>query len=394
MKIAYFDCISGASGDMILGALVDAGLPLEELAAALRKLPIEGYRLTAEKVRRGVIMATKVHVNIEAAQEPPHRSLESILDIIAASALPEKVKERGTAIFQRLAAAEARVHGKKLDEVHFHEVGAIDAIVDIMGAVIGLNILGAEAVYSSPLPSGSGTVDTAHGILPIPAPATLELIAMAGAPVRPTPSLPFEFVTPTGAAILTTLATFQQPALSLEKVGYGAGSRDIPGVPNVLRLWLGQSHNEIREGLLLFETNIDDMSPELCGYVMERLFAGGALDVWFTPIQMKKNRPAVMLSALAPREVEQSIVEVILAETSTLGVRVQPVHRHETARESLEFESSLGRVSVKLKRSGGLIMGIAPEFEDCRRIARERHLPLQQVYRIVAAEAEARLKGT
>ncbi|MBI2908519.1 MAG: nickel pincer cofactor biosynthesis protein LarC [Chloroflexi bacterium] len=391
MRIAYFDCFSGASGDMILGAMVDAGLALEELSASLGSLPLSGYRLTVERVRRGAIAAAKVNVEVEAGRQPA-RNLRAILEIIAASGLSDGVKGQGARIFQRLAAAEARVHGQSPEEIHFHEVGAIDAIVDVVGSVIGLELLGVEGVYSSPLPSGSGTVETSHGILPLPAPATVELAAMAGAPMRSGPSFPFEFVTPTGAAILTTLAKFEQPSLVLQSIGYGAGSRDLPGMPNVLRLWLGETTSEAEDGLLLFETNIDDMSPELCGYVMERLFARGALDVWFTPIQMKKNRPAVMLSALARRPEEDAVVDTILKETSTLGVRVQPVQRHETSRESVAFESSLGGVSVKLKRIGGAIAGIAPEFEDCRRIAQERQVPLQQVYRTVITEAQERLQ--
>ena len=389
MKIGYLDCFSGLSGDMILGALLDAGLPLDMLTAELAKLSLTGYRLSAQPVRRGIITGTQVEVFSEgSAQE--RRNLEEILNLIERSGLTKGVKERSALIFERLATAEAKVHRLPIEEVHFHEVGAIDAIVDVVGAVLGLDLLGIEALFSSPLPSGSGTVQTEQGILPVPAPATLELIAMAGAPIRPTPSPGMELVTPTGAAIVTTLASFESPIFSLERIGYGVGARDLPTIPNVLPLWIGEKMAK-EHPLLLLETNIDDMSPELHGHVLERLFEQGALDVWFTPIQMKKNRPAVMLSVIAPSEVEGKIVEAILRETSTLGLRVQRIERHEAEREIVFLDSSLGKVMVKVKLLHGARIALSPEFEDCRRLAQEHNLPLQEVYRIVTAEASAQL---
>ncbi|MBI4300854.1 MAG: LarC family nickel insertion protein, partial [Chloroflexi bacterium] len=265
-----------------------------------------------------------------------------------------------------------------------------DAIVDIVGSVLGLRLLDIEEVYASSLPLGSGTVRAAHGALPVPAPATLELIAMAGAPVaRERTGAPSgETLTPTGAAILTTLATFQRPQMTIESIGHGAGARETGDLPNVLRLWLGEKLEAAPSaGLILLETNIDDMSPELLGFAFERLFAQGAKDVWLTPIQMKKNRPAVMLSVLAGADLEASLVEIILRETTTLGVRVRPVERHESRRESFSFESSLGTVSVKVKRLSGSPPIFAPEYEECRRLAMERGIPLQEVYRLVMAEA-------
>jgi hypothetical protein len=313
------------------------------------------------------------------------------LNLIENSGLTQRVKERSALIFNRLAAAEAKVHRLPIEEVHFHELGAIDAIVDVVGAVIGLELLGIEALFCSPLPAGSGTVPTEQGVIPVPAPATLELIAASGAPIRATPSPDLgELVTPTGAAIVTTLAAFESPTLSLERIGYGVGSRELGAMPNVLPLWIGESTAEERQ-LLLLETNIDDMSPELHGYVMERLFEHGALDVWFTPIQMKKNRPAVMLSILAPPEAEGKIVDTLLRETSTLGLRRQTVGRHESEREIIAFDSSLGPVMVKVKRFAGARISLSPEFEDCRRLAQEHGLPLQDVYRIIIAEASAQL---
>ena len=389
MRIGYLDCFSGVSGDMMLGALLDAGLPLDSLTAELARLPLAGYRISAQRASRGIITGTQVKVAIEKSDEK--RSLKDILSLIERSGLTQRAKERSALIFHRLAEAEAKVHCHPVEEVHFHEVGAVDAIVDVVGAVIGIEILGIEALFSSPLPSGSGTVETEQGIIPVPAPATLELIAASGAPIRPTPRPELgELVTPTGAAIVTTLASFDDPTFSLERIGYGVGSRELAAVPNVLPLWVGESTPEERQ-LLLLETNIDDMSPELCGYVMERLFERDALDVWFTPIQMKKNRPAIMLSVLAPSEAEGKVVDAMLRETTTLGVRVQRIARHESEREMMPFDSSLGKVMVKVKRFGGARVGLSPEFEDCRRLAQEHGLPLQEVYRIVTAEASAQL---
>ena len=390
MKIGYLDCFSGVSGDMILGALLDCGLSLDLLTAELAKLPLTGYRIKAQPARRGIITGTQVTVTLEE-NAPEQRNLKEILNLVERSTLSEKAKERSALIFERLAKAEAKVHRLPVDEVHFHEVGAIDAIVDVVGTAIGLELLGIEALFCSPLPSGSGTAETHQGIIPVPAPATLELVASSGAPIRPTPSPEFgELVTPTGAAIVTTLASFDSPTFSLHRIGYGVGARELATIPNVLPLWLGEMTEEERQ-LMLFETNIDDMSPELYGYVLERLFERGAVDVWFTPIQMKKNRPAVMLSVLASAEVEGQIVETILRETSTLGVRVQRMARHESAREIVQFDSSLGQVMVKVKLLHGVRIALSPEFEDCRRLAQKHGLPLQEVYRIITAEASAQL---
>lgn len=390
MKIGYLDCFSGVSGDMILGALLDCGLSLDLLTAELAKLPLTGYRIKAQPARRGIITGTQVTVTLEE-NAPEQRNLKEILNLVERSTLSEKAKERSALIFERLAKAEAKVHRLPVDEVHFHEVGAIDAIVDVVGTAIGLELLGIEALFCSPLPSGSGTAETHQGIIPVPAPATLELVASSGAPIRPTPSPELgELVTPTGAAIVTTLASFDSPTFSLHRIGYGVGARDLATIPNVLPLWLGEMTEEERQ-LMLFETNIDDMSPELYGYVLERLFERGAVDVWFTPIQMKKNRPAVMLSVLASAEVEGQIVETILRETSTLGVRVQRMARHESAREIVQFDSSLGQVMVKVKLLHGVRIALSPEFEDCRRLAQKHGLPLQEVYRIITAEASAQL---
>jgi len=375
---------------MILGALVDAGLSLESLRAELAKLPLTGYRLSARKVQRAGLAATQVRVTV-AKKQPPRR-LADILSVIDDSSLPPTDKEKGAAIFRRLAEAEAKVHGLPLAEAHLHEVGAVDAIVDVMGAVAGLRLLRVEELFASALALGGGRAQSAHGALPVPAPATLELVASARAPtVSQQGREDGELLTPTGAAVITTLARFQRPAVKVECVGYGAGSRDIAGWPNVLRLWLGTVVEEAGPLMLLAETNIDDMSPEILGYVQERLFASGAADVWLTPIQMKKGRPGVTLSVLCPVEAEGAIVSLLLRETSTLGVRLREVRRQEAEREVLEFESSLGPAVVKVKRLPGEPPQVAPEYEVCRRLAEASGRPLAEVYRIVQAEAQTLL---
>ena len=390
-KVAYFDCFSGCSGDMVLGALIDAGLPLDILEKGLSSLAIHGYKLFAEKVKRSTITATKFTVTMDEPEAQPARSLEDILMLIKASKLREKAKNTASAIFQRLGEAESRIHDVPLEKVCFHEIGALDSIIDIVGVAFGLDVLEIERFYSSPLPLGSGSISTAHGILPVPAPATMRLIAMANAPIVDVPERSHpqgELVTPTGAAIVTMLANFSKPGMTIEKVGYGAGTRDFEAWPNVMRIWLGKEIEPVdSEALVLLETNIDDMSPEIYGYLMERLFAMQAIDVWFTPIQMKKNRPAVMLSVLALRHAESDLTQTIMRETSTLGVRVSTTFRHIAEREVIEFDSTIGHTKVKVKRFMGNIISIHPEYEECRRMALERNIPLQEVYRIIETEA-------
>jgi uncharacterized protein (TIGR00299 family) protein len=320
-----------------------------------------------------------------------HRNLHDVCAIIAAADLPDAVKDRATAVFHRLAAAEAKVHGSTIEAVHFHEVGALDAIVDIVGTVAGLYAIGIARLYASPLPLGSGWVKTAHGQLPLPAPATLELLAAAKAPTRPAPG-PGELVTPTGAALLAELAVFAQPAMRFEKVALGAGQKDLDW-PNIARLWLGTEAKEAAPAqaatapYVQIETNIDDMNPQLYGAVSDRLFAAGALDVWLTPIQMKKGRPGVTLAVLAAGEHEQTLAELILRETTTLGVRVRAVHRHEARREMRSVETPFGPVQVKLKWMGDQLCGAMPEYEDCRRLAEAKGLAVRVVYEAAQAAA-------
>ena len=373
---------------MLLGAMLDAGLSLDGLRTTLAGLPLQGWSLSATKVKRAGIAAT--HAVVDVSDEQPARTLEDILRIVAGARLPDPDKERAVAVFRHLAEAEAKVHGKTVEAVHLHDVGAVDAIVDVVGAVTGLRMLGVEGVYCSPLPLGSGEVSGPHGLLPVPAPATLELLSSAGAPIRSTDA-PGELVTPTGAAIVTTLATFERPEMTLEQVGYGAGTRDPEGRPNVLRLWLGEA--EVGRGtrpMLLLETNIDDMTPEMLAYAQAKLIAEGAADAWLSPVTMKKGRAAVVFSVLCHEADEERIVRLLLRETSTLGVRVRPVHRWEADREVLEFESSLGPAVVKVKRLPGEPPRFAPEYESARSLAELSGLPIAEVYRIVEREAEER----
>ena len=398
MKIAYFDCFSGCSGDMIIGALIDAGLELKILNKGLNSLDIGVYKLTAEKVWRSSITATKFEVVVDEHVHHHHRPLKDILGVINSSRLSKNIKEKSAAIFQRLGEAEAKIHGIGIDEVEFHELGAVDTIIDIVGTIFALDYLKIEQVCASPLPVGSGNIPTAHGILPAPAPATLHLLAEASAPLISFPETAGtpagELVTPTGAVLVTSLAKFNHPNMSTEKVGYGAGYKDFHGWPNIMRIWLGEAESASHyDELRLLETNIDDMNPQIYGYLMEKLLAEKAADVWFTPIQMKKNRPATMLSVLAPAFAEAKITEILVRETSTLGIRVRPVSRHIARREIMEFESGLGNAHVKVKHFSGNILNVSPEYEDCRNIALEQDIPLQEVFRIVEAEARKKLKG-
>jgi hypothetical protein len=398
-KIAYFDCFSGASGDMIIGSLLDAGLDLEILKKELAGLDFHGYRLTAEKVTRSSITATKFNVVLDEEEHEhhhesshQHRGLTEILNIINNGKIPDSVKTKSSEIFRKLGTVEAGIHGVPLEEVHFHELGAVDTIVDIVGTVFALETLNIERIYSSPLAVGSGMVKTAHGVLPVPAPATLQILADAAAPVvnaPPSDNPPGELLTPTGAVLITFLAAgFKQPNLKVEKVGYGAGNKQFSTWPNVLRVWIGEENaGENDDGLVLLETNIDDMNPQIYGYLMEKLFAEKAADVWFTPIQMKKNRPAVMLSVLTPSSLETKLTEIIMKETSTLGIRSRPVSRHMAHREIIEFDTTLGRAKAKIKRFGDDIIAISPEYDDCRRLALEHNVPLHEVSRIVEIEA-------
>lgn len=390
--IAYLDLPSGLSGDMFLGCLVDAGLSLDVLADSLDRLdlPAGSWSLRADPVMRGPIAATLVTVH--TTEDHHHRGLHAIQSIIEAADLSDVVKSNAMATFARLAQVEAKMHGLPVDQIHFHEVGALDAIVDVVGAAIGLHALGISELYASSVPLGAGWTQSAHGPLPLPAPATLELLAGVDAPTLPAPG-PGEHVTPTGAALLAQYATFRQPAMRLHRIGYGAGQRERAW-PNVARLWLGEpDETSSRAGatptatMVQIDTNIDDMNPELYQSVCQHLFAAGARDVWLTPIQMKKGRPAVLMSVLAPVEHEAHLADLMLRETTTLGVRVHPIWRHEAEREFCEVETRYGSVRIKLKRLGDAVVGAVPEFEDCRRLAEAHGVPVRTVYDAAQARA-------
>ncbi|MBX3282122.1 MAG: nickel pincer cofactor biosynthesis protein LarC [Acidobacteria bacterium] len=382
MKTLYFDCFSGASGNMILGGLLELGIDGDALRAELAKLNLNGIELVIEKVDRSGINST--HVEVKYPHEHVHRHLKDIVKIIDGSTLSAAVKQRAIAIFTRLAEAEAKVHGISIERVHFHEVGALDAIVDIVGACIGFEMLGIERFAASALNLGSGMVEMAHGKFPVPPPAVAELIK--GIPAFATEGSG-ELLTPTGAAIISTICDSYDvmPKISLEGIGYGAGTRDTKGTPNVLRLMVGETSEEFAdskkdgEKLVVLETNVDDASPQTLGFAMERAFALNALDCWFTPIQMKKNRPATLLTVLCePTDVRQ-IEEMLFRETTTLGIRRRDVERVSLERSSETIATEFGDVRVKVSRLDGNVLTRKAEFDDLKKIAESTDQPLRDI---------------
>jgi len=380
-RVLYLDLFSGASGDMLLGALIDAGLSLELLQAELGRLPLSGYELQAEAQVRHGIAGTKLHVH-DLSQEHPARHLSDVRRIVEDSDLSQWVKATSLAVFKRLAEVEARIHGADPESVHFHELSAVDSLVDIVGFLIGLEALEVAAVFSTSVPLGSGTIRTAHGIIPVPAPATLALLTQAGAPTRPHPAQT-EIVTPTAAALLAQLAEFRRPEMRVLSVGYGFGTKEFDW-PNALRVWLGDGVGTDAAAtghVVLIECNLDDSTGESLGYAMERLFEAGALDVWFTPVQMKKNRPGIVLSTLVKAEQSRAVADVVLRETTTLGVRLSPpLERIVAQRRVVTVETAWGVVRVKEKWLAGERMAVSPEYEDCAEIARRHSIPLTRVF--------------
>ncbi len=381
MKIAYFDCFSGISGDMTLGALIDAGVELPALDAKLRRLQLPDWKISAEKVKRGAIFATKV--NVETSEHHHHRGLTEILRLIEKANLTPRITERATRIFRRLGEAEAKVHRIDVEKVHFHEVGAVDAIIDIVGAAVGFELLGIDEFACSSLDVGAGSVRTAHGILPVPAPATAELLR--GAPTYSS-GVAKELVTPTGAAIATTLANRfgEMPAINLQSIGYGAGSADLAERPNVLRLLVGDAVG-IEKGerwdapVSVIEANLDDMNPQLYGYFVEQALSAGALDVFSTSVQMKKNRPGILVTLMCESASVNKLIDLIFRETTTIGVRTHEVRRRTLEREFVPVQTPFGEVRMKVSRMNGTMLNAAPEYEDCRRIAAQKGIPLKQV---------------
>src|SRR5215475_210462 len=380
MNLAYFDCFSGISGDMTLGALLDAGCDLARLRADLQSLQVPGWEVSAEKVWKNGMAATYAKVKTE--DQTKHRSLTDILEILKNSKLDAQVRDRATAIFQKLGEAEAHVHDVPLDKIHFHEVGAVDAIIDIVGACIGFQQLGIDKFACSPLNVGGGTVKMAHGILPVPAPATAALLKG-----KPTYSngVQRELTTPTGAAIVATLCENfgPQPPMTVSAIGYGAGTADLEGQPNVVRILIGQSAEKLVAGfdeeISVIEANLDDMNPQIYGYFLEKALAAGALDVYTTPVQMKKNRPGTLLTVLCKPQDSASLMDLIFAETTTFGARTYRAQRRTLPRELVNVHTQFGDVRVKISRVNGHIRHASPEFEDCKKLAEQNHVPLHQV---------------
>ena len=385
MRVAYFDTLAGISGDMTLGAFLHAGIPVDVLTAELKKLNLGGFELAVSRIKRNGIGAFKVDVVISEAPSY-HRHLSNINEIIERSSLSKAVQETAKKIFYEVAVAEAAVHESTIEKVHFHEVGAVDSIVDIVGTAICLEQLGIEKVHSSPVKVGSGgTVNTQHGTMPVPTPATMEILK--GYPIVLT-EIPFELTTPTGAAIIKALSAGPLPLeqIRVHSIGFGAGTRELHAVPNLLRVLIGEidekrDHDEV----LSIETNIDDMNPEILPYVLEKLMGGGALDAFLIPILMKKGRPAHLLRVLAGRDALDAVLGIIFRETSTLGVRIQHVERRKLLRTQQQVQTSLGSVTVKSVTFDGVERRI-PEFEECKRLAQERNIPLIEVYRILEIE--------
>ncbi|HTY09460.1 MAG TPA: nickel pincer cofactor biosynthesis protein LarC [Bacteroidota bacterium] len=412
MNIAYFDIIGGISGDMTLGAFIHAGFPLDILRKELLKLPVDGYSLGQETMQRNAITAVKLNVLLQGEDAEPEahahhhhhagdahshhreehahthhsRSLKDILSLIEKSALAPRIKERASRIFTIIGEAEARIHGTTVEKIHFHEVGAVDSIVDIVGAAICLEYFGIDAVYSSPVKLGSGGfVDTQHGKMPNPTPATIEILKDYPTVLT---DVPFELTTPTGAGIIKALSSgvLSMEQFNVRSIGYGTGTRDIPQIPNLLRVFVGElAGGHDHDELVTVETNIDNMNPEIFPFVLERLLADGAHDAYLIPVVMKKGRPGILLSALVNRGKLDAVLKVIFAETTTLGVRIQPVERRKLQRSAKSVKTSFGEVSVKVIRVDGSER-LSPEFEECKRIALEKKIPLLEVYKQIEAE--------
>ena len=401
MSIAYIQSIGGASGDMLLGALLDAGLSLDTLRQELSKLGVDGYELSASQETRCEVRGTKLTVDV---RDSARYSPQGLLDVVSGSSFAPAIRERAQRVLTSLWEAEGRVHGESQDVLELEELGSVDTLVDVVGVVLGLDHLGVTEVYASPIILGAPEPPRWPGGYATPAPATLQLVASSGAPVvedRPIFEGAGELTTPTGAALITTLASFQRPAMSITGVGVGLGSKNPEKFPNVVRLWLGEVAESAslerqdpdrqdldkQDQVILLETNLDDVPGMVLGYTQERLFSMGALDVWYTQVQMKKNRPGVILSALVPGELEAEACQLIMRETPTLGIRTRRVEGYGADRVSLPMETEFGVVSVKVKSLGGKPVGAAPEFEDCRRIALAQGLSFQEVYQQATAQA-------
>jgi len=395
MRQAYLDGSSGISGDMLLGALLDAGCDAHRLLEELKKLPLGFYKLKRTRALRGGIVGTRLEV--ETAGGQPQRKLTDIEGMIEPAGLSAGVKERALKIFRRLAEAEGKLHGKPASDIHFHEVGAVDAIIDIVGACVGLEVLEVSELICSPLNVGGGRVEAAHGSLPVPAPATMELLQ--GVPVYSS-GVEGELVTPTGAAIVSTVAASYGPfpSFKIERIGYGAGAKEFPKHPNVARLFLGERLDAVKaepgkpgdELVSIIEANVDDMSPQLYGYLVDQALAAGALDVTCSSVQMKKNRPGLQITVLTAPEKADALAQLLFEQTTTIGLRIYEARRRVLEREHVEVETPYGKVRIKVAKREGKILNVAPEFEDCQRLAAEKNVPLKEV--MLAAQTAYRQK--
>jgi hypothetical protein len=396
MKLAYFDCPAGVSGDMLLGALVDCGVSIDEIKEGLALLPIQDFEITVNRVNKAGLVSTQVEILVQ--DKVKERRLAEIITVIRESRLPEKIKGNSLDVFQRIGVVEARIHGLDVEEVHLHELGGLDTIIDVVGVFLGMEILKIERVFASPLPLGTGYIQTAHGTIPLPAPATLALLE--GVPIVGS-EFKTELVTPTGAALLTSMV--QEfgiiPSMRLLKTGYGAGKRDMP-IPNVLRMLIGEGieHSSSNypfqeEKLVCLECNIDNMNPEIYSYLSECLFNTGALDVSLIPIYMKKNRPGTLVTVLCSEEITEKLIDILFSETTTLGARKYTVNRYSVERHITQVTTPYGAVNVKFSKKGETSWNYTPEYEDCRRLASQHHIPIMKIYRAAECAAEEYLKN-
>lgn len=380
MRILYFDCFSGISGDMILGALIDLGFEPHELQNELDKLGLQGWHLEVNKISRQGLIGTQAKVIIENVEAP--RKFAELISIVSNSSLDDLVKSKSQAVLERIGKVESKIHGEHTSSLHLHELGSMDTIIDVVGTISGITKLKIDKIYSSPIPLGKGFVHSHHGLLPIPAPATMELLAMASAPVYGK-DIDAELTTPTGAAILTQLVDdFRTlPVMHIERIGYGAGEKNLT-IPNLLRVFLGMhTSNYVSESCHIIEANIDDMNPELYSYVVDKLFQMGVLDVYMVPIYMKKNRPGILLGVITHEDTAEAAVDLLLRETTTLGVRIQDTRRTILPREEIQVQTRFGDIQVKVARAYGKILNISPEYQSCRAFAEKLGIPLKEVYR-------------
>jgi hypothetical protein len=388
MKAIYLDCFNGISGDMLLGVLFDLGLDKDIWEREIGRLNLKGYRIEVSRVKKGALTGTNVDVIVE--DNVTHRHAKDILEMIEKSELDEETKEKSLNILYKIASAEAKIHGESIEEVHLHELAGIDTIIDVVGSVLGLKLLGIEMIYSSALPLGEGFIETAHGRLPVPAPATIELLK--GVPVYSN-GMKGELVTPTGAGIISTITSRfgEIPFITVERIGYGAGKKEFP-IPNMVRAIMGEPYYETqRETNTIIDVNIDDMNPQVYGYIMERLFNAGALDVFFTPIYMKKSRPAVKLTVISPKYAISRLIEIIFSETTSIGVRMYEVEKIMLPREMIDVDTPWGKAKAKISYLNGRPK-VMPEYDDCKILAERTGLPIQEIMKEVTSRAIERIR--